>query len=48
MADHPTPRYGAYGTPAVNAPTPGAYPETPGAFAAETPGGYGDDDPRYE
>ncbi|KAF1810464.1 transcription elongation factor Spt5 [Eremomyces bilateralis CBS 781.70] len=47
-ADHPTPRYGQ--TPAVGAPTPGAYAAptpgaygapTPGVFAAETPGGWG-------
>lgn len=31
----------------MSAPTPGEYPETPGAFAAQTPGGDYDDDPAY-
>ena len=41
--------YAAYGTPAATtAPTPGAFPETPG-YSAATPAAIGDDDePRYD
>jgi transcription elongation factor SPT5 len=42
--DQPTPGYGQYRTPAA-APTPGAFPETPGAWSAETPAG---DGPGYD
>lgn len=43
--DQPTPGYGQYRTPAA-APTPGAFPETPGAWNAETPAG--DNGPGYD
>lgn len=42
--DQPTPGYGQYRTPAA-APTPGAFPETPGAWNADTPAG---DGPGYD
>ena len=45
--DQPTPgaRYGQYPTPG-GAPTPGGYPETPGAYSAETPAA--DNGPSYD
>jgi transcription elongation factor SPT5 len=43
--DQPTPGYGQYRTPAA-APTPGGFPETPGAWNAETPAA--DNGPSYD
>lgn len=45
--DHATPggRYAPTPGGAASAPTPGGYPETPGAYSAETPA---DDGPGYD